>query len=219
MFFKSIVAVFMLLLLLPAHAWGQICSVSHYPYGFAGSNQPQMHGSKFKAIKGDLPFINEKGRKPRYSQFWVDTAVLSIKSGPGFKYKTTSETYLGNLVFVYAKTGNWVAIKPSRKYNDISVEAEWVHISYLSSQKIDAQLSTDFLNTRCSFSDYGTLDKAKMLNDTYNAVYNACGAVYRYLHHQNLLSTPHPYSEDYIRWREAQSAPLSYNSMLCERRK
>jgi len=54
----------------------------------------------------DLPFIAHDGHKKKYSQFWVNTDVLNIRSGPSFTHRVISKTYLGNLVFAYAKKAN-----------------------------------------------------------------------------------------------------------------
>lgn len=199
------------------NAYGQICSISHYPYGW--SNRPIMHGSKLKISSNDLPFIKSEGRK-RHSEFWVNADVLNVRSGPSLKHTIISETYYGNLVFAYAKEGEWIAIRSASNLGEIDIQPQWVNIKYLSANRINEQVDTQLLKAKCSFSAYGTypskINKLPIhdLRQLSN-VYDTCKEVRNYLQHQQLLERPHSYVYDYETWRKSQKTPDEYSSPPC----
>lgn len=190
---KSILLIFPLSLSFYSDAIGQICSVSEYPYGFAGGNFPLMHGSKFMTVSEDLSFIGDDKRKNRYSQFWINADVLNVRSGPNLQHNIISETYHGNLVFAFAKKGEWVAISKGYSNNNIEVQPEWVSIRYLSPNQISKQVDTSVLQNKCSFKTYGELDLKTFYNRTHGT-YSSCAAVLKYLRQQHLLSVGHSYN-------------------------
>jgi len=147
-----------------------------------------MQGSHFKDISEDLPFVARNERKPRYSQFWINTDVLNVRTGPGREYKIKSKTFFGNLVFAYAK---------------------------LSADSIYKQVGIDVLKKQCSFRQYGESSIEQQLYDVQNNIFNACGAVTNYLNQQRFLSKTHEYYNDYYKWRSAQENPESYRSLPC----
>lgn len=214
---KSILAAVLLSLALSESALGQICGVSEYPYSFAGSNYPRMNGHEFKAISVKLPFVAETERRPRYSQFWINTDVLNVRAGPGFEYEITSETYYGNLVFAYAKTGDWVAIGKGFSYDDIKIKPKWVHINYLSPKRIEAQVDVETLKNKCGFRQYGESNIDRRLHDSRNNLYNACGSVINYLIQQKFLSKSHNYYDEYFHWRSVQKNPENYEVLPCDK--
>jgi len=174
-----------------------------------------MQGSHFKDISEDLPFVVRNERKPRYSQFWINTDVLNVRTGPGPEYNIKSKTYFGNLVFAYAKTGDWVAIDRGYSYDGVNIKPKWVHIKYLSADRIHKQVGIDVLKKQCSFRQYGESSIEQQLYDVQNNIFNACGAVTNYLAQQKLLSKTHEYYYDYYNWRSAQENPESYRSLPC----
>jgi len=205
------------LLLLSGEAFGQICSISHYPYGFVGKNRPRMHGDKFKDIAEDLPFISEGEGKQRYSEFWVAANVLNVRSGPSLNNDIISETYYGNLVFALAKKGDWVAIRRSFTIDDVDVLPQWVHIKYLSSNRIDEQVETKILKAKCSFLAQGTYIKhIKDYSFRLANNYTPCSEVRSYLNHQQLLGKPHNYVQEYDIWRKSQNDPANYSVFNCQ---
>jgi len=118
----------------------------------------------------------------------VNTDVLNIRSGPSFTHRIISKTYLGNLVFAYAKKGEWVAIRPeftSAKHG-IYTRPQWVNKNYLTAIHIKGQVDTEVLKGKCSFAAYGTYPvkirerSEKGLSELASA-YDACGAVRVYL--------------------------------------
>lgn len=209
----------LLFLTLSDNAYAQICSISEYPYGFAGSNRPRMHGDDFKAVPNDLPFIAKTEHRPRYSEFWINTDVLNIRTGPSLEHEIQSETYYGNLVFAYAKIGDWVAISTGLTYDDIEMKPKWVKIEYLSTKRIEEQVVTEVLKRKCSFRQLGESSAEHSLNDAQNNIFNACGAVVNYLTEQNYLSKIHPYYDEYYSWRRSQKNPENYRTLLCDRRR
>ena len=213
---KLIITSLLISLSLTDSAFGQICSVSEYPYGFASINYPRMHGSHFKDLTKDLPFVARNERKPRYSQSWINTDVLNVRTGPGPEYNIKSRTYFGNLVFAYAKTGDWVAIDRDYSYDGVNIEPKWVHIKYLSADRIRKQVGIDVLKKQCSFRQYGESSIEQQLYDAQNNIFNACGAVTNYLTQQKLLSKTHEYYDDYYNWRSSQGNPESYRSLPCD---
>lgn len=209
----------LLLLSFSESAFGQICGMSEYPYGFAGSNRPKMHGTDFKNISGDLPPIAETEHKRRYSQFWINTDVLNVRTGPGLEYEIISEEYYGNLVFAFAKTGDWVAIGLGITRDNYTINPKWVHIKYLSSKRIEKQVSTEVLRRKCSFRQYGESSSAMNLQDSQNNIFNACAAVTNYLILQNYLSKTHDYYDEYFNWRSLKKNPENYRNLPCGRRR
>jgi len=217
MFARLILTLMASLLLLSSEAFGQICSISHYPYGFVGKNRPKMHGDKFKNITEDLPFIPEGEGKQRYSQFWVKENVLNVRSGPSFNHDIISETYYGNLVFALAKQGDWVAIRRSITIDDIDVLPRWVHIKYLSSNRIDEQVDTQILKAKCNFLAQGTyINNIKDLSLRLANTYSPCGSVRSYLNRQQLLGESHNYVQEYDVWRKSQKDPVKYSVFNCQ---
>lgn len=212
---KSIILSLIISLSLFGNALGQICGVSEYPYGFGGINYPRMHGNHFKDIVEDLPFVSEHESRHRYSQFWISTDVLNVRSGPGLEYEVTSETYYGNLVFAFAKRGDWVAIGKGLTYGNVKIKPQWVNIKYLSAHRIENQVDASILKKKCSFNRNSEIDGKELLHDRQNNIYNACNAVRNYLMHQKLLSKDHNYYEEYAAWRNSKKFPENYNSLPC----
>lgn len=206
-------------LALAENAHGQICSMSHYPYGWGMMNRPVMHGSKFKAVSKDLPFIDvEKRQSSRYAQFWVRADVLNVRSGPGLSHAIISETYYGNLVFAQAKQGDWVAIRRGLIIEDIDVMPRWLHMDYLSSNPINEQIETHLLKAKCDFAAHGTyLSNIKDFSVRLSNIYNPCGSVRNYLSHQQLLGKPHNYVQEYGLWRRSQKNPEMYSPPSCQK--
>ncbi len=195
-------------------AFGQICSISSYPYGRL--NDPRMQGSQFKDISEDLPFIAQNEGTPRYSQFWINTDVVNVRTGPSIEYDIKTKTYFGNLVFAYAKTGDWVAIQPGYSNDDVNIEPQWVHKKYLSSERIHEQVGIEILKKQCSFRQYGESNSEQQRHDVQNNILNACSAVTDYLIQQRLLSKTHKYYDEYFNWRSAQKTPETYRSLPCD---
>ena len=117
-----------------------------------------MHGDELLAISDDLPFIlkadqivAKAGQKSIYSYFWINADVLNIRSGPGLEHEIVSETYYGNRVSIFAKKGDWVAITKGVKYKNTDVKPTWVHLNYLSADRINQQVDTQVLRDKCSF--------------------------------------------------------------------
>ena len=214
---RLILASIFLLLAVPGEAFGQICGISHYPYGFASSNRPIMNGDDFKAVSTDLPFISEDERKQRYAQFWIAADVLNIRSGPGLDYDIISETYYGNLVFALAKRGDWVAIRRSKIIDGIEILPRWVHVKYLSSSRIQEQVGIEILKAKCDFLEQGTYRNTindfsyRLAND-----YSPCGSVSGYLNELQLLRRPHIYVKQYTVWRKSQKNPAKYSVFNCQ---
>jgi len=200
------------------HRIMEMCAQPDYPYGWKLTNTPRMHGLDFLALPDELPFL--EGSLPRYSRFWVDTDVLNVRSGPGHQHEIVSKTFYGNLEFVYARKGDWVAISPSFKLKNIVSKPEWVHIKYLSANRIDEQVSQDVLKSKCNFQTYGKLDKDKFYIHPYKThpypIDKLCVSVLKYLRHQRLLSgKAHKYWQDYEAWRKSQKFPEEYNPQSC----
>lgn len=198
-------------LFLPVQAFGQICNISEYPYGFVSENRPIIHGRKFMEISEDLPFIEESERRKRYSEFWIDTDVLNIRSGPGLEYDVVSETYYGNLIFAYAKRGNWVAISMEFKHNDIKRSPTWVNIKFLSPKRTTEQVDTKVLQRRCSFETFGKYPNSVLSQEAHDP----CSSVYGYLMQQSWLYQHHAFAKKYEDWRQSQDAPDEYIKPPC----
>ena len=206
-----------LILAFSGEAFGQICRISNYPYGFASSNRPMMSGDEFKGVSTDLPFIPEGERKQRYAQFWVTADVLNIRSGPSLDYDIISETYYGNLVFALAKQGDWVAIRRGLTIDSIDVLPGWVHVKYLSSSRIQEQVDIEILQAKCNFLEQGThINKTKDFSFRLANVYSPCGSVRAYLNELQLLRTPHKYVKEYSAWRKSQTDPAKYSVFNCQ---
>ncbi len=203
---KVLVLSILVFLSMSGRAFGQLCSISSYPYGCC--NSPKMHGNEFKAMSVDLPFIDKQELKTRYSQFWINTDVLNVRIGPSLEYKIKSRTFYGNLVFAYAKIGDWVAIAPGLSNDDFKIEPKWVHIRYLSAKRIEEQVDTEVLKKQCSFRQYG---------ESNTNISDSCSAVVKYLQHQKMLSRSHDYYDKYFRWRNSQDNPESYRNLPCDR--
>jgi len=222
---KSLLFALPVSLALFSEASAQIsCWMSNYPYGESG--RPRMHGNDFKAVSNDLPFIAHDEHRLRYSQFWVSADVLNIRSGPDLTHSVISEIYQGNLVFAYAKKGDWVAIRPeyAQPEQDIYIPPRWVHKNYLSALTIDAQVDTDVLKGKCSFTAYGRYyhkirKRSKKRPNELARVYDACTAVRAYLNEQQLLGQPHDYVHDYETWRRSQNNPDEFSPAPCYRPK
>ena len=198
-------------------AYGQICSMSHYPYGWLRKNRPLMHGSEFKSVSKYLPFIEAEDRKNRrYAEFWVTADVLNIRSGPSIQHKIVSETYFGNLVFALAKQGDWVAIGRGATIEGIEVMPRWVHIEHLSSTSVNEQVDTQLLKRKCEFLVQGAyLADVKDLSFRLSNAYNPCSAIRSYLTHQRLLGSTHAYEIEYKDWRQSQNNPDDYSRLGC----
>ena len=182
----------------------------------------KMHGDELLAISDDLPFIlkadqivAKAGQKSIYSYFWINADVLNIRSGPGLEHEIVSETYYGNRVSIFAKKGDWVAITKGVKYKNTDVKPTWVHLNYLSADRINQQVDTQVLRDKCSFKTYGELDINKLYSYPHNT-YRPCVSVLGYLNNQRWLSgTPHTYWQEYEVWRKSQEFPESYNYPSC----
>lgn len=176
-----------------------------------------MHGSEFKIISNDLPFIDfEKGQTSRYSQFWVTADVLNVRSGPSLNHAIISETYYGNLVFALAKQGDWVAIRRGNRIDGIDLMPRWVNIKYLSSNRINEQVDSEVLKTKCDFLAHGTYTSTiKDFSVRLSNNFSACSSVRNYLTHQRLLGTPHSYDKNYQIWRKSQNNPEKYALAGC----
>ena len=189
---------------------------------FSAGSQTKMHGSELLAISDDLPFIlkadqnfAKAGKKIIYSYFWINTDVLNIRSGPGLEHEIVSETYYGNRVSIFAKKGYWVAITNRMKYKNTDTKPTWVHLKYLSANRIKQQVDTKVLQGKCSFKTYGELDSNKLYSFPLNT-YRPCASVLRYFRDQRRLSgKPHNYWQEYEVWRKSQDLPESYNYPSC----
>ena len=189
------------------------CYDQDYPYGKWSLNQPRMHGLKFLALSDELPFLEET--YPRYSQFWIDTDVVNVRSGPSQQHEIVSETYYGNLEFIYARKGDWVAISPPYKSKHTELNSGWVHMKYLSANRITGQVAPSVLKGKCDFQTYGKLEKEKLFSHAYHTN-SLCASVLKYLRHQRLLSgKAHTYWQEYEAWRISQKFPEKYNPQLC----
>lgn len=198
-------------LTLPGLAFGQICGISEYPYGFASEGRPITNGGQLLEMRRDLPFI-ENDRRNRYSEFWVTAGVLNIRSGPGLQHGVLSQTYFGNHIFVYAKRGDWVAITKDFEHKGQKLPARWINIKFLSPRRITNQVDIEVLKGQCGFEAFGR--RTRVLSFSQNK-YDPCFAVYNYLMHQNWLSKKHVYSKKYEDWRQLQQDPDLYWKPHC----
>lgn len=201
----------------PIQAYGQICSISEYPYGFMSSDRPKMHGNTFKDISGDVPFTQNKGAGSRYSEFWINANVLNVRSGPGLGHDIITQTYFGNLVFAYAKRGDWVSIRPRGSFQKIEAPSEWVHVNYLSATRISNQVDTDILKSKCSFERYANSGPEGTNASQDKSM--GCKSVLNYLSKQRWLSRKHTYWQEYEAWRSRQENPETYRPVPCSRAK
>lgn len=175
-------------------------------------DRPQMHGDQFKAIAKDMPFVAKGPGRRRYSQFWINTDVLNIRSGPSLDHDILSETYYGNLVFAYAKKGKWVAIERGFKSEHGEIKQQWVHIDYLSSNRIKEQVDSKVLEKKCSFKYYAYMDYDNFRTLPHGSN-RPCAPVLKYLTEQVYLRRDHEYTASYEVWRKAQKFPEKLNKL------
>jgi len=179
----------------------------------SGLNWSLMHGRDLKSSDKDYLFLNQEARRNRYAQFWVDVDVLNIRSGPGLEHEIISETYLGHHVFAFAKQGEWVAVSPPIDTDVFKRDQTWVHLSYLSSTRINDQIDINTLKRKCAFRDMGRKVTANL-----NAPpsYSPCASVRNYVWQQNfMMGREHPYSIEYKAWRLEQDNPEEIRQPFC----
>lgn len=178
-------------------SWAQICSISHFPYGWSNVNRPEMNGDLFKATTIDIDFKNTETRSQRpYSEYWVEADVLNIRSAPSVSAPILQQTYKGAHYFAFAKKGDWVAISKPITNSD----TKWVHQNYLSARRLQELVSSKILEQRCGFIN---------LAKNYDIIRTdfKCLSVHQYLSRQALYSKPHPYQKDFNDWVKNQSDP------------
>ena len=210
---KVILISFLMSLSFGGNSDAQISCIPPPLHDLTGLNHTRMHGSILKQTSFDLPFIDEVESKLKYSQLWINTDVLNVRTGPSSKDSIITEVYFGQRVFAYAKKGDWVAILRPVSTENVKWGARWVNIRYLSSQPIKEQVGLKVLKRKCSFKKHRNYNPSKAISDAENKILNSCSAVRTYLRHQRCQFTAHPYEKEYENWRRSQTNPDIYKDL------
>ena len=137
--------IFMLLACFHVAASAQVCSINTMPTRI-------NYGDATDLLSGDKDIdLNEDSTSEPLARAWVNTRFLNVRDAPHYG-NINGMVFLGEPVYLFAKTGDWVAIsRPVTLSGNEFGQLTWVHKSYLAAYPPNQKITLNALKSKCSF--------------------------------------------------------------------